>query len=233
VLHELTPESAYTGTCDVPCPGTVPVVDCAVALMEGVQGTFVLTFLRDNGPFREFQVTDVAWTVPFAPPLEVTGSGTYTIGREAPILHRLVLSLRVGLGPVQEYDSGLIAFSEGEAVPGIAIISKNPECFHTVFVVHGRPVEDAFVRGDANGDGSIDLSDAVFIFSTLFSGGRNPSCNDAADADDTGDLNLTDGIFLLDALFRGSVGPPPPIDSCGEDPTSDDLGCGSYAVCGD
>ena len=40
-----------------------------------------------------------------------------------------------------------------------------------------------FLRGDANSDTGIDISDAVFTLTYLFSGGGEPTCKDAADAD--------------------------------------------------
>jgi hypothetical protein len=49
-----------------------------------------------------------------------------------------------------------------------------------------------FVRGDGNADGTIDLSDAVFVLGYLFQGRQEPLCLDAADANDDGDLDLSD-----------------------------------------
>jgi len=41
-----------------------------------------------------------------------------------------------------------------------------------------------FVRGDANADGEVNLSDSVATLQYLFLGGGAPSCLEAADADD-------------------------------------------------
>jgi hypothetical protein len=82
-----------------------------------------------------------------------------------------------------------------------------------------------FRRGDANADGRANITDAIFTLSYQFLGGRAPPCIDAADTNDDGFLNITDPIFLLNALFLGQTLPPSPgIDSCGLDPTADDLG---------
>ncbi|MBI4606606.1 MAG: hypothetical protein HY721_31980 [Planctomycetes bacterium] len=81
-----------------------------------------------------------------------------------------------------------------------------------------------FLRGDANGDGGINISDPIHVLSYLFLGGPVPGCPDAADGDDSGDLNITDGIFSLSWLFLGGPAPPDPGPSmCGVDPTEDDL----------
>ena len=41
-----------------------------------------------------------------------------------------------------------------------------------------------FVRGDSNGDGAIDIADAIAVLSYLFAGGRALDCDDAADVND-------------------------------------------------
>jgi hypothetical protein len=82
-----------------------------------------------------------------------------------------------------------------------------------------------FLRGDANGDGARDVSDAVFVLLYLFAGGEAPACFDACDTDDSGSLALSDAIALLDFLFRGGRAPPPPARA-GFDPTRDALVCG-------
>ena len=87
--------------------------------------------------------------------------------------------------------------------------------------------EPPFVRGDANSDGEIDISDASFLLDNLFLGGPRPSCRKTGDLDDNGALEITDPIFLLNFLFLG--GPPPrDVYLCRGDPTPDGLGCLSY-----
>ena len=92
-----------------------------------------------------------------------------------------------------------------------------------------------FHRGDADDDGGLNITDAFFILSFLFSSGRTPSCREAADADDDGAINITDGVYLLSFLFSSGEAPPlpgPPELPCGPDPEgSGDLGCESYSGC--
>jgi hypothetical protein len=89
----------------------------------------------------------------------------------------------------------------------------------------------SFVRGDANADGELDLSDAAFILNYLFSHGTTPECEKSADTDDGGDLDLTDAVYLLTYLFLGGPAPEPPFPTCGPDPTPDDLTCESFVGC--
>jgi hypothetical protein len=79
-----------------------------------------------------------------------------------------------------------------------------------------------FRRGDADGDGEIDLTDPIRVLDRLFLGGEPLSCPDAADANDDGELNLTDVIAVLDRLFLGGEPlPPPGPEQCGFDPAPD------------
>ncbi len=98
-----------------------------------------------------------------------------------------------------------------------------------------RPQLEAgsFVRGDANADGAINMTDAISILSFLFLGGAEPACLDAADTDNNEVVQLTDGIYMLNFLFSGGTPPPPPYPGCGEDPTTDELGCEEFSPCPD
>ena len=65
-----------------------------------------------------------------------------------------------------------------------------------------------FVRGDANGDLAVDVSDVVFLLLRLFAGGEALECPEAGDINDDGSGNVSDIIFLLQHLFRGGAAPP-------------------------
>ena len=86
-----------------------------------------------------------------------------------------------------------------------------------------------FLRGDANSDGDVDLSDAVSILGYLFLG-QEPDglsgCLDRADADDSGEVSLTDAVYLLNHLFRGGPGIAEPFPHSGQDGTVDRNFCG-------
>jgi hypothetical protein len=86
------------------------------------------------------------------------------------------------------------------------------------------PFTERFLRGDADGNSAMELTDAIAVLGRLFLGGEAPGCPDAADANDDGELNLTDPIAILSRLFLGreALPPPGPVD-CGVDPTPDGL----------
>jgi hypothetical protein len=90
-------------------------------------------------------------------------------------------------------------------------------------------IDQQFRRGDSNDDGSVDLTDGVFVLNYLFLGGPAPECLDAANTNADENIDLADGVFVLNYLFLG--GPPPPApgpDRCDEMPG---LGCESFESC--
>jgi Zn-dependent metalloprotease len=88
-----------------------------------------------------------------------------------------------------------------------------------------------FQRGDSNGDGTVDLSDAVTTLGYLFVGNAEVHCLDAADSNDDDELNITDGIYTLSYLFTGGAPiPDPGKDNCGLDPGVS-IGCEKSPGC--
>jgi hypothetical protein len=91
-----------------------------------------------------------------------------------------------------------------------------------------RGVAGTFLRGDANLDGSADLTDAITMVLYILEGGPPLACLDAVDSDDDGQVELDDAISLLGYLFAsGAPLPPPGPDTAWFDPTEDELTCGS------
>lgn len=88
-----------------------------------------------------------------------------------------------------------------------------------------QPDVFVFLRGDANLDTRLDVSDPVHILTALFIDASPILCLDSADADDDGDVTITDAIRILGYLFVGIVSPAGPFPEAGIDPTSDELEC--------
>ncbi|MDG2084149.1 MAG: dockerin type I repeat-containing protein, partial [Planctomycetota bacterium] len=90
--------------------------------------------------------------------------------------------------------------------------------------------ETSFTRGDVNGDGGVDISDAIATLDYLFTGGTI-SCENSTDSNDDGTLDVADGIALLGYLFSGTGDLPMPFPTCGIDPTADALECETFTAC--
>lgn len=83
-----------------------------------------------------------------------------------------------------------------------------------------------FIRGDANYDARINVTDPVTVLENMFlPGSTSIRCLDAADSNDDGTIDLSDAIYVLSHLFAGGPAPPPPFPALGGDPTIDKLNC--------
>jgi len=136
----------------------------------------------------------------------------------------------VAIEPTSETMSIPIALArQGENVLAVsvhnaAVTSSDLSFVPIIATQRGGPATSLFRRGDADGNGSVNLTDGIFILRSLFQGGANPLCPDAADADDNSLVNLTDAIYILRSLFQGGADiPAPGPSSCGPDPTPDAL----------
>ncbi|MEC8894692.1 MAG: dockerin type I repeat-containing protein [Planctomycetota bacterium] len=96
-------------------------------------------------------------------------------------------------------------------------------------VATGAKAQDgiSFLRGDANLDLEVNLTDAVYILNNLFMGGVSLPCAEAADVNGDaargGTIDLSDGVYLLNFLFLGGQSVPAPFPECGA--TKLVLGC--------
>ena len=80
--------------------------------------------------------------------------------------------------------------------------------------LEGCPSACEWIVGDGDGNGSIDISDAVYLINFIFSGGPSPiPVPESADADCSGTADISDAVYLITYIFDG--GPPPPC-FCGD-----------------
>ncbi|MEE9442604.1 MAG: dockerin type I repeat-containing protein, partial [candidate division Zixibacteria bacterium] len=74
--------------------------------------------------------------------------------------------------------------------------------YGTVTIV-GQP----YVSGDANGDGGVDVGDAVFIIDHVFKGGPAPEPLIAGDTNCDGRTNVGDAVYIVNYVFKGGPAP--------------------------
>ena len=95
-------------------------------------------------------------------------------------------------------------------------------------VVKAEPVR--FLRGDCNGDGNTDVSDAVTMLRASFSRGVERPCLSACDVNGDGAITgVVDAIGLLTWMFIGGVEIPAPSPNCGPGSLLSDLAVGCEA----
>lgn len=69
-----------------------------------------------------------------------------------------------------------------------------------------------YVCGDGNGDGQINVGDAVFLIAYVFKGGPGPDPVCSGNTNGDGDTNVGDAVYLIAYVFKG--GPAPSIPCC-------------------
>jgi hypothetical protein len=140
-----------------------------------------------------------------------------------------------GSTDVRFVEEGILCYDEARCYPVRNTIQTGgwqlpPSLVDSFALVNGLlniiPDTTPFVRGDANSDDLVNISDPQFTLGYLFLGTDPPSCFDAADSNDDGVVNIADPIDTLGFLFAGTHSSlPPPHGSAGPDPTRDDLLC--------
>ena len=97
------------------------------------------------------------------------------------------------------------------------------------------PLGGRFIRGDCNGDGTVqgEIMDALFLLRFNFLLGDPPPCDAACDSngDGTFDGKVSDALFTLRYNFLGGPAPGAPFPSCGplQSPADESLGCETAA----
>ena len=74
-----------------------------------------------------------------------------------------------------------------------------------------------FLRGDANLDSVVNISDPLTILTFLFLEGDPLECPRAADANDDSQLDISDPMTILNYLFRGAISQSPSTELVGDE----------------
>jgi hypothetical protein len=129
------------------------------------------------------------------------------------------------------YREQVLALSSATGIARVEIRAEQ-SCLVEVCWCCDLTIPPRFRRADGNGDGKVDISDAVSMLGFLFLGGPAPLCPDAADANDDGEVDISDAVSTLNFLFLGGQVPPEPGPfACGDDPTPSQLGACAATMC--
>lgn len=68
-----------------------------------------------------------------------------------------------------------------------------------------------YVCGDADNNGQVSITDAVYIINAIFGGGPQPEIPEAADVDCNDAMSISDAVYIINFIFGGG---PAPCASC-------------------
>ena len=193
--------------------------------------------LESSQPVRGFQFDVTGFTI-----AGISGGLSEEAGFDIFFSENRVLGFSMQGDSVPHTDGTLLVITVGEILSdeacldnvilagpgGTALDVLDAECAS----LQVQADETSFIRGDANDDSMVNLTDAIFILSHLFMGGQGPACLAAADSTGNRSLDLSDSVFLLNFLFNGGDAPPAPFPECGPyEARDDDLPCESAGNC--
>ena len=116
--------------------------------------------------------------------------------------YQLVTDVLDGFGGESESDNYRIPVNSGGQPSAIGISESDS------FTVEAGFVHASFVmRGDATGDGLIDVGDVLYLVNYLFLGTSAPCPMEAGDATCDGIVDVADVLFLINYLFLGTSPP--------------------------
>ena len=137
------------------------------------------------------QIKPAPASIPQRAPLEPTRQG-----------YQLVTDVLDGFGGESESDNYRIPVNSGGQPSAIGLSESDSYGVEAGFV-HAASID----RGDANGDGIVNVGDIVYLVSYLYKGGPGPTPMEAGDANCDGITNVGDIVYLVSYLYKG--GPPP------------------------
>ena len=182
----------------------------------------------DTGPYQGFVSLTIQVESPGPVETVLPAPGSYQIARGEVVLLSAMDAIH---GPRVDSFSrwrGDVADSTSSTTSILLDEDKTVTC---VFIDEQK-LQSEFLRGDVDGNGGVDLSDPINNLKFQILGTFEPGCMDALDFNDTGVIDISDSIDSLTFQFLGGVPPPDPgKDSCGADPTDDDLECESFPPC--
>ncbi len=111
--------------------------------------------------------------------------------------------------------TGLVLSADGliSGIPSVGIftftavatdnLGSNDEQFYSFEIIM------SYICGDADGNGSIDIGDLVFMVAFMFSDGPPPAVLASIDIDGSGSIDIADLVALVDYMFGIPTGPAP------------------------
>jgi hypothetical protein len=185
------------------------------------QGDALLAISPTGPEFMQTSILPDGWTAAVVYSLSTILTLGYVPSQE--VLRVDYTTVATGFAGLTTFQNVPLTWSDAVGVPpvtNVVVISDGSGDLPTL-TDGAIPMEPQFsggyVRGDANGDGQILLTDVVWLLSDLFQGGPTTRtiCFAANDMNNDGLVHLADPIFLLNYIFAAGTAPDAPFPDCG------------------
>ena len=206
------------GTAKGQWSGSAPWTQVSYPVTTGIH-TFLWEYTKDiSGSYG----SDKAWVdLIIFPPMENTALGITTmslpdgwVGKS----YSQQLTASGGTAPYTWSDLNGDLVGTGLTLSGSGLLAGAPS--HSGQIDFTAKVQDQaagtaskpysfmiYMSGDADGSGTIDVSDAVYLISYIFAGGPAPNPLNCGDADCSGTVDISDAVYLIAYIFAGGPAP--------------------------
>ncbi|MFH1701584.1 MAG: dockerin type I repeat-containing protein [Candidatus Zixiibacteriota bacterium] len=104
-------------------------------------------------------------------------------------------------GSQDDHGRSVVATADGGyAMVGTSSSFVNGSSFYLTKIIE-------YICGDANNDGRVNISDAVFLINHIFRGGPAPEPIQAGNVNCDESVNISDAVWMINHIFRGGSGP--------------------------
>jgi hypothetical protein len=112
-----------------------------------------------------------------------------------------VMTTRIKITIAKQYADSIAPFAVAQIRTGDALYGWSPTYYDQVGLL------PLYIPGDANNDGAVDISDAVYLIAYIFTGGAAPSPLKAGDANCDSAVDISDAVYLIAYIFTGGAAP--------------------------
>jgi predicted outer membrane repeat protein len=115
--------------------------------------------------------------------------------------------MQYGINEVRYFGEPINPFGKSGGTPGLEdmyFLKSTAEFGNGTFNYYS---DQATICGDANSDGAINISDAVFLVSYVFIGGESPTDYYSADTNCDQTVNVSDAVWIINYIFTGGNDP--------------------------
>jgi hypothetical protein len=230
LLHTMWQQGAEYETDNNAACGGVEIAETdrygGMAVLNGLDGGLLNAWAEENAPHQLGSGYDPEWL--YDQMTTLSGYNNYA-GDTAIDLHMGMTFGTVDMTTKasKDYWVVLVTTNEGEVDYKDQIAAANAWCLAQGFYIDiACP---GCTPGDANGDGSVNVGDAVYTISYVFKGGPAPVPYSICSGDANGDCatNVGDAVYTISYVFKG--GPEPVSYDAYEAACYPDPGCGDSA----